>query len=245
MEKERLRSYFDESMIFEGIMYPNGDNISPRYLNRKKIKGVTVIDEFNTDVEYEDATEVLSSESIMIRGNFRYGVFREFSKPVHTSYEMYDKGAFNALVRMEDETSVSIKTSIGVERTSTGPNFDGYTVRDGLLPSINHASSRGMVSYREHFKILENGMQMIHYSNARYPDDDILFEMYSIPDGYKITDGLEGLHQPMVYNFKTFNKQHPAYHEIEELIKPKEKVKVNYRELYARQQEEKAGYYFK
>lgn len=245
MEKERLRSYFDESMIYDGIMNPTGHNIAPKFLNTGSIKGVSVSNCFETKVDYTDDVEVVNEDCVMIRGSFTYGLVKEYTEPCQSNYEMYDNGQFMSMVRMEDAANVNITTNMVVNRRSVGGNFDGHTNHDGLLPSMNHTSCRGSVIYHEYFRILENGMQMIHYSDADYPNDDIFFELYSIPDGYTVSNGLEGLGEPMVFNIRTFNKQHPSYAEIESLVKPKEKIKtLNIQEQKQLQQEDRKGYYF-
>lgn len=208
IDKSGLNSYLYHSLFFEGLAYPEGTNISPKIddSNDTKITG------FKTDRssyglrKFDIISSVDDKDSKNITGNFvatiekRYNHYWDADEKIGTNmseaetFVMLDNGNFNTQIIVESPTDIRVDTKMEVVRNVSGYNYDQKTVRDMYFGNKAHDDSRFDLEIREYFKMIKPN-KLLHYS-----DNSDFFETYYLPNGWKLTDGIEKLGTPRVYD---------------------------------------------
>lgn len=216
-DKNGMNSYLYSSLFFTGLAYPEGNNISPKTNDETNIEitGHKAGRTGNWVREFNVGSITQENElKRIIKGNFVAEVSKIYNHywdavnkkqtnmRKHEPFKMIDNGEFQTKINIESPTELTIDTQVNVVRNFVGHNYDGLTIRDAYFGNNNHDDSRFSISIREYFKMISNN-RMLHYSD--YSD---AVELYNLPAGHKITDGLirEIVGYSNVYHSTNINK---------------------------------------
>ncbi len=200
-KRKGLNSYLYNSLFFEGLFHPEGNNISPKSddeENENDFSGYKCsmsgygVNEF--DVK---SISSIGDQEKLINGTFiayldkEYGYYWDNLKKEPTNLEtkkifsMIDNGEFETSIKLVSSTELNVNTKASIVRNVIGYNYDESTVRDGFFGNNNHKDSRFGFSINEYFKIISNN-RLLHYSDA-----SSLLEIYDMPEGFKLEDGFD------------------------------------------------------
>lgn len=195
-KKQVLSSFYEHSLFKEGLFNPIGYNISPRAslkeneYSKYSTKSLTYgLNNYGKEITY------LSNNSydMTIQGNCE--LFEEQKYEYEKNYKMIDRLSFISKISLnENFTKASINTTASIVRSTTGLNYSGISIRDGMFKNLNHANSKNGLSINEYFELLEDG-RVLHYSD--YSD---LYEIFDT----NLTSLKEGINS--ILNPKIFNK---------------------------------------
>lgn len=205
-----MKSYFDKSMFIQGIKYPSGGNIAPKTDNYNKNYNVNITNDSNIKILKTVTTE----NGLEIYGNFLSSETKE-TIIRNKTYKFYieDKGYYlSTLIKNDDE--ITITTFINLNRETAGINFDDICFKDGLFKNIKHDNSSNTLNLKEHFKLSKNKKRLIHYS-----PDSPNFEVYNLPENFKLEDGLEKLNNPELFDDICYNNTDENIKEFESYVK--------------------------
>lgn len=225
-EETNFKSYFIESMFLDGLLRPEGSNIAPKtdtdpdsttgYKYNSSRYGTRSFD--TSFVSTDDLTENLKGTFLVYEEkdyNYYWNNEKEQKTPCKSKmrFTMLDNGSFESVVNIHDSETVSINTSINLIRNVVGYNFDGKSVRDGLFKDFAHEDGRKNFKLTEYFKKIANGTRLLHYS-----DSSDFFEVYDLPSGWNIIDGISNLGYPKVFDDIEFDDADKDLDEINRIL---------------------------
>ena len=224
-EESNLKSYFNESMFVDGLLRPEGSNIAPKtdteqdlttgYKYSSSRLGTREFDISSVDVY--DLEEIIQGTFINFEEK-EYNYYWNNEKEEHTycksvmPFTMLDNGSFESKVDIGGE-EITVSTKVNVVRNVVGVNFDGKSVRDGLFPELAHEDCRGTFELNEYYKTISNRTRLLHYSNS-----SDFFEVYELPSGWIVGDGVSKLKSPKVFDDLDFDKNDKDLEEINEIL---------------------------
>lgn len=225
-EESSLKSYFNESMFVDGLLRPEGSNIAPK---------TDTDDGFTTGYKYNCSRYGVRDFDInsigvydlmeSIQGTFLiyeekdYSYYWNNEKKEQTTcklimpFTMLDNGSFESKVTIQDGETVVVSTSVNVIRKIVGCNFDGKSVRDGMFFGLAHEDCRGNFELNECYKTISDRTRLLHYSES-----SDFFEVYELPDGWDVEDGVSKLGYPKVFDDVDFDKQDKDLEEINGIL---------------------------
>ena len=201
-ERTGITSYFYQSMFYEGLQYPKGDNNSPKTCDDIETTGFKSGNNSWGLRKFDVTSEIEDSMSKVFIGNFEADVYKEYDRywDAETSeveylklkriFVMADRGDFHTQVTIENEKDIMVDTIIKNVRETFGINYDGVTIRDSYFGNNNHENSKFDIKIREYFKMIDSN-KLVHYS-----DSFDYVEIYDLPNGWNIIDGLDKLDYP-------------------------------------------------
>lgn len=207
-DKKELNSYLYQSLFYEGLSYPEGSNISPKTDDETNIE----VTGFKSSLRsyslrnFNITSDVDNELCKLITGKFvsdvekKYDYYWDANLKKQTNmrkretFIMIDNGDFETKITVESQTNVTVDTTIKVIRNVVGYNYDGITIRDGYFGNNTHKDSSFDIRIIEYFNMIKPNI-MLHYS-----DNSDFIELYSLPKGWNVTDGLDKLERPKVYD---------------------------------------------
>lgn len=225
-EESSLKSYFNESMFVDGLLRPEGSNIAPKTDTEQDL---TTGYKYNcsrfgardfdiSSVGVYDLTESIQG-TFLIYEEKDYNHYWNNEKEEQTTcksimpFTMLDNGSFESKVTIQDGATVVVSTSVNVIRNIVGCNFDGKSVRDGLFTGFAHEDCRGNFELNEYYKTISNRTRLLHYSES-----SDFFEVYELPNGWVVEDGISKLEYPKVFDDVDFDKQDKDLEEISGIL---------------------------
>ena len=226
--KRKMRSYFDNSLVIDGLKYPEGSNI---VLDDTKEKSNGNDDFYCSSRNYGGEQLLINinhEESIkchlVLEGKFNVYEEKEFHKRKSNKLinrcSIRDIGTFKSNVESTTDT-VTIITDIDVDRKVDGDNLDKKSVRDGVLINISPETCKETTTIKEYYKLIENGTRLLHYS-----DNSTFFEIFDLPKNWFIEDGINKLGNPKVFDNWDYDKDDISLEEALNIMGKKEEVKV-------------------
>lgn len=225
-EESSLKSYFNESMFVDGLLSPEGSNIAPKTDTDQDLTtgykyicsrfGVRDFDISSVDVY--DLTESIQG-TFLIYEEKDYNHYWNNEKEKQTTcksimpFAMLDNGSFESKVTIQDGETVVVSTNVNVIRNIVGCNFDGKSVRDGMFSGLAHEDCRGNFELNEYYKTISNRTRLLHYSES-----SDFFEVYELPNGWVVEDGISKLEYPKVFDDVNFDKQDKDLEEINGIL---------------------------
>lgn len=225
-EESSLRSYFNESIFMDGLLRPEGPNIVPKvdidqdlttgYKCDCSMFGVRNFD--INSVGVYDSTESIQGTFLLYEDK-DYDYYWDNEKKKQTAcksvmpFTMLDNGSFESEVTIQDRETVVVSTSVNVIRNVVGCNFDGESIRDGMFSGLPHEDGRGSFEFNEYYKIISNRTRLLHYSES-----SDFFEVYDLPEGWVIEDGISKLEYPKVFDDVVFDKRDKDLKEINSIL---------------------------
>lgn len=233
-EESSLKSYFNESMFVDGLLRPEGSNIAPK---TDTDQDLTTGYKYNScrfgardfdisSVGIYDLTESIQG-TFLIYEEKDYNHYWNNEKDEQTScksimpFTMLDNGSFESKVTIQDGETVVVNTSVNVIRNIVGCNFDGKSVRDGLFSGLAHEDCRGNFELNEYYKTISNRTRLLHYSESSG-----FFEVYELPNGWVVEDGISKLEYPKVFDDVDFDKQDKDLEEINGILASRTNSKI-------------------
>lgn len=228
-----LKSYFMQSMFHDGVLYPLGLNIAPKFDEDQDLSTgykYTIrsfgAKEFNvTTVEKSDTKEVIKGDFLVYdkkefdhhwNNETKVSVNMGSSKP----FELFDNGNFVSEVSIEDEETIKIITSVDLSRTVVGDNLDDKSLRDGMFPNIPHESMECNVEIIEYFNIIANGKRLLHFSPLSE-----FFEVFTLPKNWFLGASMMD-DSPKVFDDVDYDTDDLDLEEIKEVINKSSEVKI-------------------
>lgn len=225
-EKKDLESYFNQSMFVDRLLRPEGSNIAPKtdsysYLTtgyKYNCSRYGVEDFDVTSLQVYDLTGAIQGTFHIYEGkDYNYYWDNEKLKQTYCKsimrFTMLDNGNFESKVSIQDKDNVVVNTSVDVIRDVTGCNFDGKSVRDGLFSGLSHENCSGKFEFNECYKVIANGTRLLHYSLS-----SDFFEVYELPRGWGVEDGVTKLSCPKVFDDINFDKEDNDLEEINVIL---------------------------
>lgn len=225
-EEAGLKSYFNESMFVDGILRPEGSNIAPKadtdqdlttgYKYNCRRFGARDFD--ISSVSTYDLTEDIQG-TFLIYEEKDYNHYWNNEKEEFTvcksimPFTMLDNGSFESKVTVQDKKTVEVHTSVNNIRNIVGCDFDGKSVRDGMFPGFAHEDCRENIELKEYYRIISNRTRLLHYSES-----SDFFEVYELPNGWNIEDGISKLEYPKVFDDFSFDEKDKDLEEINEVL---------------------------
>ena len=111
---------------------------------------------------------------------------------------------------------IDVITEIKLVRNCLGYDFEENCIRDGLFSDTPHHDIRSYIVLKEYFRIIGKN-QLLHYSSTGNA-----FEIYLLPDNWKIENGLENIADPIIFtSLNDLQKDYENYEIIKELTETK------------------------
>lgn len=225
-EESTLKSYFNESAFVDGLLCPMESNIisktdseqdlSTGYKYNVREFGVR---NFNIlSVDTDDSIENIEGTFLVYEKkdyNFYWNNERK-EKTICKSvmpFIMLDNGVFISHITILDEETVLVSTNVNVIRNIVGWNFDGKSVRDGFFSFLAHEDCKGTLELNEYYKIISNRTRLLHYSLS-----SDFFEVYDLPHGWDVRDGIAKLECPKVFDAVNFDRHDKDLEEIHRIF---------------------------
>lgn len=222
---DTLRSYFMESMFLDGIIRPLGLNIAPKadedidlstgYKFSHRCYGVKKLD-INHVRNLENGIEVSGGFSIFDEKQYTYHWNNETEVSVNMGmshdFRMVDNGGFRSCISIDDDSKIKVVTIVQLDRSVVGVNYDNKSIRDGILPNIEHDTLQTEVEIVEYYQLLSNGRRVLHFS-----PQSSFFEVYDVTDNFDMKLGLDKL-TPKVFDDQDYDDKDLDLGEINNII---------------------------
>lgn len=225
--KRKMRSYFDNSLVIDGLKYPEGSNIvmddtkdkydkeSNFYCSGRNYGGEQLL----ININHEESKPC----NLVLEGKFNVYESKEFHKKKNNKLinrcRIRDIGNFKCNMESTSD-SVTLTTNINVDRKVEGDNLDKKTVRDGILINISPETCNETTTIKEYYKVIENGTRLLHYS-----DNSTFFEIFDLPYNWFIEDGIRNLDNPKVFDNWDYDYEDKSLEEAIRIMN-KEEIKV-------------------
>lgn len=229
-----LKSYFWQSMFHDGVLYPLGSNIAPKFDedqdlttgHKYRSRSFGAKDFDAKTVDKTDVKETIEGNfSVYDKKEYDYHWDNETKKSTYmgitSPFEMIDEGKFTSEVSMEDEETIKIITSVDLTRRITGVNYDGRSLRDAMFPNVAHDNLQGNVEIIEYFKVLANGKRLLHYA----PSSEF-FEVFDLPEGWVLGNGITNFPSPKVFDDVDYDNEDQDLEEMKEILATRKEVKT-------------------
>lgn len=203
-----FKSYFEQSLFLEGLLYPCGSNIAPKSDEDQDL---------STGYKYQFSRFGVLDYKITRVNNYSIGldIYGDMLLEVYKEYNHYwdnevkkctffdqnklflmkDNLSFESIILNFNEDSLTIKTKVDVVRNVFGENYDSKTVRDGMFSDFLHSDGRKKFFFEECYQVLADRKRLLHYSvNSDF------FELFELPDNWKMSDGIAHLTYPKVFD---------------------------------------------
>lgn len=233
-QTSNMITFFKKSLFINALYNPLGNNIVPKnYIKNKKHDGF-IISEHNISVRDFNIRTIRGNKTICWKDKI-YGTFTlDESKTFDKYYDSYsghiipiDKTNFNMIDDAEFITTIQkinsyydgidVITEIKLVRNCLGYDFEEHCIRDGLFSDTPHHDIRSYIVLKEYFRIIGKN-QLLHYSSTGNA-----FEIYLLPDNWKIENGLENIADPIIFtSLNDLQKDYENYEIIKELTETKE-----------------------
>ncbi len=228
VRSQNMKSYFDKSAFMKGLIDPYNEGLLLGDARKTKSRTKYYISEVDTSVDYlESIIDVDNStlDYLKINGKFLTHENKVFkyddyynNKVRRCKSSNIEKGIFESHIEFSD-TEVNITTNIYAKRQLTGENKDTKNIRNKILLGFPNHNHEGESIIKETYKLIDNNTRLLHYTS--HSD---FFEVYYLPNNFKLSDGLSLLPEPKVFNDKNYNHYDKSLKEIKEILNKKEKI---------------------
>ena len=217
-----FKSYFEQSLFLEGLLYPCGSNIASKSDEDQDL---------STGYKYQSYRYGVVDYKITKMENYPIGL-DVYGKMVVEEYKEYnhywddtlkkctyldknklflmkDNLLFESIILNWTEDFLTVKTSVDVVRNVFGENFDGKSVRDGMFSNFSHQDGRKKFHFEEYYQVLADKKRLLHYSI-----DSDFFEVFELPENWDLLDGIKHLSSPKVFDDVTYDELDKDLEEI-------------------------------
>ncbi len=202
----KIQSYFNASLFYKTLRHPEGKHIGPHNYYPHLMQAY-----------HEDAKLILDDIHLDSKTNATLiGHFRNFDyKGINDSCVVREKGSFLTNVTLENAQKVTVITSFHVSRKTEGVDLDGQNRRDNFFSCLSATKNYGDIECREYFVKIASGHRLLHYS-----DDYPAFEIFDIPTGWMVEQGLSYAlsGRAKVFDDTTFDMNDPDLREVKEIL---------------------------